>query len=396
MTTVQPPPVVLSIVPALQGGAGHMLNYHLAVGRAAALNGWRAAVATSAEHGLQELPAGWSPTLATGDLELGLPKLVAKGRVATLFRQAWAFAASIEVAALRELSRTEGDCILFLERFNGLELLGFWLAVRRLPASRTRAWLMFRHEPSTMGSFGAIYCAVARRMAARLRGRFNLLVDSEPLRVAVQRECKLPADVMPIPHTGVVDAAPFPKQAGELVCWWPGAPRAEKGWDAMRRIASSDVSPHLSALRLVAARSAGLQAQAGSRVAVHELDDALDPPTYQRWLHTVDAVLLPYDVQRYRAATSGIFTEAVVAGAVPFVSAGTWMAYELERFGLSELVCDWSRANIADNIASAVPRESMKERLARMRAGYARYHSEESFAQKMRELTGPRTRHNPA
>jgi hypothetical protein len=38
----------------------------------------------------------------------------------------------------------------------------------------------------------------------------------------------------------------------------------------------------------------------------------------------------------------------------------------------------------------------MKERLARMRAGYARYHSEESFAQKMRELTGPRTRHNPA
>jgi hypothetical protein len=393
---VQPPPVLLSIVPALQGGAGHMLNYHLAVGRAAAINGWRATVVTSVDHGLQEFPSGWSATLATGDLELGLPGLIRKGRVATLFRQTWKFAASIQEAASRELSRSEGDCILFLERFNGPELLGFWLAVRRLPESRVRAWLMFRQEPSAMGKFGAMYCAIARRMAARLPGRFNLLVDSEPLRVALQRECGLPADVMPIPHTGVTEAAAFPKQPGELVCWWPGAPRAEKGWDVMRQIASAEVSPDLPALRLVAARSAGLQARAGSRVSIHALDDALDPLAYQRWLHTADAVLLPYDAQRYRASTSGIFTEAVVAGAVPFVTAGTWMAYELQRFGLGELVCDWSRADIADRIAAGLARESVKEPLARMRLAYGRYHSEESFAQAMRDLAGPRTRHNAA
>lgn len=393
---MQPPSSLLSIVPALQAGAGHMLNYHLAVGRAAAINGWRHAVATSAEHGLQALPADWHPALATGDLELGLPGLVAKGRVATLLRQTWAFAASIEEAAKRELARTAGDCILFLERFNGPELLGFWLAVRRLPASRIRAWLMFRHEPSAMGRFGAAYCAIARRMAARLPGRFNLLVDSEPLRAALERECKLPAVVMPIPHTGVVDAAPFPKQAGELVCWWPGAPRAEKGWDVMRRIAGSHLSADGPALRLVAARSAGLHARAGSRISVHPLDGALDPPIYQRWLHTADAVLLPYDTQRYRFATSGIFTEAVVAGAVPLVTAGTWMAFELQRFGLSQLVCDWSRADLADGIAAAIIRDSMEEPLARMRAEYARYHSEESFAQAMRELLASRTRHNAA
>jgi negative regulator of sigma E activity len=85
-----------------------------------------------------------------------------------------------------------------------------------------------------------------------------------------------------------------------------------------------------------------------------------------------------------------------VAGAVPFVTAGTWMAYELQRFGLGELVCDWSRADIADRIAAGLARESVKEPLARMRLAYGRYHSEESFAQAMRDLAGPRTRHNAA
>lgn len=363
-----------------------MLTYHLAVGRSAGINGWRHAVVTSPEHGLQSLPPGWTAVLATGDLELGLPKLVAKGRIATLFAQTRAFAASIEEAAKRELSLTEGDCILFLERFNGPELLGFWLALRRLPASRIRAWLMFRHEPSAMGSFGAVYCALARRMAARLQGRFKLLVDSEPLRFALERECRLPASVMPIPHTGIAAAAPFAKPEGELICWWPGAPRAEKGWDVMRRIAGAQVSPDLPALRIVAARSADLQARSGSRISVHAVDDGLDPSTYQQWLHTADAVLLPYESRRYRAATSGIFTEAVVAGAVPLVSPGTWMDYELQRFGLSQLVCDWSRDDIADQIAKAIMSGSVKEKLPEMRIAYARYHSEESFAKTIREL----------
>lgn len=50
---------------------------------------------------------------------------------------------------------------------------------------------------------------------------------------------------------------------------------------------------------------------------------------YYKVLENADIVLLPYDPKFYRIATSGVFVEAVLAGAVVISSANTWMANEL-------------------------------------------------------------------
>ena len=62
-----------------------------------------------------------------------------------------------------------------------------------------------------------------------------------------------------------------------------------------------------------------------------------------------DFVLLPYDKKIYAECNLGIFVEAIVAGKITLVSADTWMAYELNKFKLTELVIDWLVKFISKN-----------------------------------------------
>ena len=50
---------------------------------------------------------------------------------------------------------------------------------------------------------------------------------------------------------------------------------------------------------------------------------------YYDVLNNADIVLIPYDPEFYRIATSGVFVEAILADAVVITTAGTWMANEL-------------------------------------------------------------------
>ena len=63
---------------------------------------------------------------------------------------------------------------------------------------------------------------------------------------------------------------------------------------------------------------------------------------YLMQLAISDLVLLPYDALAYKERTSGIFIETIVAGKMPAVTRGTWMAGELARYDLSELIVDWN------------------------------------------------------
>lgn len=372
---------LLSIVPALEGEKGHIFGYQQAFGRAAALNGWSHAVAVARGHGLAELPAGWRACLPE-PLDAGLLHLLRQGRWGTLWRGVTGFAKAVEAAVQNQLESAPRDCAVFLESFNWWQLLALHHALGRVDRSRLNLWLLYREDPALIGAAGKLYVWGTKRLA-RLFGpaQFSLLTDSEPLREALSHVFEFPAHVMPIPHTSLPAGPRHPKSADELVCWWPGSARREKGLDVIHSLVHSGETWEGDGkrIRLVVSRAAA-ESCANRPLIVHAVDDVLSAEEYDRWMRTTDIVLLPYVAKKYRASTSGIFAECVAAGKLPMVSASTWMANELRKHGLDDLVIDWTRPDILSHLSALGRDERLWKRLAGMRESFVRFHDEPSFA----------------
>lgn len=382
---------LVSLVAQLHGGAGHVLGYHLSVARAARLGGWEHVAVVPAEHGLPELPSGWRAELEPGCVNTGLPEAARKGQLVRLLRDMRRFSHSVHSALAHVMAQAPGPCIVLLEDFNGPQLLALASALRELPAERLHLWILFRNDPASQGLVGRLYAMAASRLMRRLpRGHAQLLTDSEPLAQAVRAVFGRPVHVMPIPHTHVSGAPPFERDPQEIVCWWPGAPRPEKGLSFVRALAALPAgAAGPQRVRLVVSEDAGLRA--GGGVQVQTVAARLSAAEYDRWLVTADVVLLPYEAARYRHATSGIFAEAVVAGRIPLASGGTWMAGELERHGLRELVIDAADAAAAIRRIEAVARDaSVRLRLDALRERYRAYHCEASYGAALRAVLAGR------
>ncbi|HEY2810267.1 MAG TPA: hypothetical protein VGJ00_02610, partial [Rhabdochlamydiaceae bacterium] len=125
-------------------------------------------------------------------------------------------------------------------------------------------------------------------------------------------------------------------------------------------------------IRLIAAQDA---ASKGVKATLF-VENKMNRLNYEKWLNTVDIVLLPYDSAVYHSGTSGIFIEAILAGAIPVVREGTWMAYELKRYDLREFILDWEDPALIRRLLSS----KKSEKLERMRESYRKYHCLESFA----------------
>lgn len=381
-------PTVLSIVPDLKGGRGHMLSYHLALSEAARSIGWRHLVVTAPDPEIVRLPDCWNADLVPPILEIGYHDLLStRGRLA-IASGILALAASLRRAVRSTQAASTGELILFMERFNALQLAALPLALALLPRRHLHLWLMFRHEPGTAANPGGRMLRFSVDLLGLLLGnRFSLVTDTEPLRHALVRYHARPVTVLPIPHTVATPMEPGCRDTPERVLWWPGPPREDKGWGWIRRLAMLEIpsAGQCWSLRLALAVSAGVVAQPRG-IPIVALPEVLSADDYDGWMFRAHAVLLPYDPKRYRAASSGIFTEAVVAGAMPLVTAGTWMASELERFGLPELVLDWARPDLLEHIDSLLRAPELGSRLAAFRDHYRTFHCVPSFAVAMQDL----------
>lgn len=377
---------LISVVPELHAGTGHVLGYHTSVGEAARIAGWRHVALVPHDHGAQALPDGWRPVLRPGTLTAGLLDAIRGRRLRRLAGDTALFADSVREGVALVLDGGGSAGALFVERFNGAQLLGVVRASRRLCGERLDFWLMFRQDLRSTGFIGRrAYRWAVRRLARDWGERFRLLADSESLARELERELGLKAHVMPIPHTHESESAPFAKDAREIVCWWPGAPRAEKGLASIQRLAAAPAVEGIAPVRLVVSEETPLAE--GGGVRIERVPARLGELDYDRWLATADVILLPYASQRYLHSTSGIFAEAVVGGCLPLVSAGTWMAYELDRHDLAELVIDWSDAARVLRRIGALARDArVQAKLDVMREHFAGYHCERAYADALRGL----------
>jgi hypothetical protein len=114
------------------------------------------------------------------------------------------------------------------------------------------------------------------------------------------------------------------------------------------------------------------------------VDDNLAREVFDARFEITDIVLLPYDRDIYNESTSGIFVETVFSGAIPLVTDSTWMAFELEKHDLQDLIIDWAGDDVARNA-------EIRNRLNRMSAHYRKFHSVKNFASVLDELLNVKT-----
>ena len=381
-------PTLISLAIGLESEEGHQFAYNRSVGRAAALLGWRHVAAVSCTCRIHPLPPGWTACLDRGNYRFA-------GNPFSKLNSVRRLARSITVY-LRQCLLEPGPKIVFLEFFNDIQLSSLALALLALPPQRLSVWLLYRtnvdRQRYRIHVYRALHGFIRRCLGPN---RLLFLSDSEPLARTLARCFGQPVTVMPIPHTTLAAQPPIPpllqsaRLNGKLLAWWPGRPAADKGLQTIRRLALTP-QPDAPRLCLIAAEGAGLASMPGGCELIC-LPNELPRPEYEAILRAVDVVLLPYDHASYAERTSGIFVEAIFAGKPVLVPAGTWMAAELLRFDLQELMIDWERPDLAALVVQAAHLAGIAPKLSRMQACYSAFHSEAGYARVLAGLFENRT-----
>lgn len=387
-------PTFIAVVLHVYGGKGHVLSYQKAVGEAVRRNGWNHVIAASPDPKLSTLPADWRIQITdSGVLDyegVKIKRLFKTANVWAFVRSMYDFTKSLSQLLKREMLKGCNDKIVFLETFNPLQLLCLYFALLPLKRGKLYVWLLHRGGPDWGGpehrlmarSFAMTFKAIGKLIGAAI-GRQNLvfLTDSDLLKRALEDYYKRPVYVVPIPHTPEVECN-VPRTdsiSDDIVCWWPGAPRPDKGLEVIKRITAT-VAPNAKKIRLVVARSTGLAAIPDG-VKIEFVDDLLSRSEYDKRFRGSDLILLPYDRYLYSESTSGIFTECIVAGATPVVTRNTWMAYELNKHHLEELVLDWEKDDVVSRLVGVARDANIKMKMEMMRREYIGFHNIASYSQ---------------
>jgi len=105
----------------------------------------------------------------------------------------------------------------------------------------------------------------------------------------------------------------------------------------------------------------------------------LNKKSYLYNLSNTNVIILPYDEQEYKSRTSGVFFEAINYTKIVFVTRNTWVANELKKNDLSELIIkDWRKFDI-NKILTNLNFTKVNLKLKKMKKKYLNFHSSENF-----------------
>lgn len=256
--------------------------------------------------------------------------------------------------------------ILFMESFSGTDLFFFTLASLFFFRKTDRIALLFRYGLTNKKT---LYVFLCKALIAKMGKKCLLFTDSELIAREFDPYLRTSLTVLPIPHTERVE--PKKNSSSKLFCWWPGAPRMAKGLQEIERFANHPERCRFG-IELIVARSSAI---ANATL----IKDVLSREEYLLHLQQSDFILLPYNPIIYKSGTSGIFVEAVVAGKIPLVKAGSWLAYELKKHNLTELIVNWEEEGLFKKIVALKEDPIVLNKLAAMRTAYLAFHTQERF-----------------
>lgn len=365
-------PLFISLIPNLMGGEGHIIPYHISINKATKILNWSHEVFYSPESNLPCLPENWHGVLKGNQLENN-DNFIYKLRQVIIFSRSIFNALNQILSSRSNLSKN----IIFIERFIHLQLVALWLGILFLPKDNLYIWVLYRHN-FHQHKTKFVYKLINKLLKKTVKsGHFALFSDSELLANSMTKYFGEPFTIMPIPHTDFVRKSV--KKNEEIICWWAGPPREEKGWKFVKMLTEC-VTPLADNFTLIASKSADLNI-VNQGVKVIFTEDNLPRNDYEYWLTKTDIMLIPYDAIAYEERTSGVFTEAIIAGNIPLTTENTWMAKELLKFGLDELIILWDNPKeVWEKINYIVQCEATKTKLKIMQKAYSDFHNLDSFA----------------
>ncbi len=365
-------PIFISLIPNLMGGEGHIIPYHISITEATKILGWHHQVVYSREENLPDLPDNWDDSLQGNKLEIDADFWYKLGQVKL-------FSDSIRAYLKNKLflNKSSQPHIIFIERFIHLQLLALWFSVLFLPKDNLYIWVLYRHnfhQHKTKFFYKLLNKLLKKAVKSN---HFRLFSDSKLLANSMTKYFKESFTVMPIPHTEFVEK--LPNNNDKIICWWAGPPRDEKGWQIIKKLSECQ-TPFGDKFILVAAKTANLMT-VNKGVKVILTEDNLPREKYVSWLSKTDIMLIPYHGIAYQERTSGVFTESIIAGNIPVTMANTWMAGELLKFGLDELIINWDNPEqVWQEINKIIYGEEIKIKLRTMQKAYRDFHNLSSFA----------------
>lgn len=366
--------LVVSIIFHNKNGAGHDLEYNKALGKAAESIGLpHICILPESWEESPELPSHWHTCLKTKKHD---SKKLPFMKITAIFSLARSLTKGME----KHILPLSNQFILFIESFWLFHLIALYIALCLLPSKNIKLWLLFRWNV-TKDNKQSLYKVMLYLIQKRIGERsIQLLTDSELLKKVLSLHFKKSFTVMPIPHTDLNGYKSRVKksQTRQIIGWWPGLPRLSKGLNIMQKILHEN-GEYAKRFKIISAKSSNLTSISGG-ADLEFIPDYITRLDYMKKMLESDIVLLPYDKESYNESTSGIFVEAIVAGKIPLVTDGTWMAYELLKFDLHELIFDWQAPKILNRIIKLLQNENVMNKLSKMRQFYISYHNVENYA----------------
>lgn len=374
-------PRFLSLIPNLMEGEGHILPYHQAVHKAVNKLRWKHKIVVPIDNKVNSTPLKWDEYLSNYDLEK-------EGNIIDKFlriKGIWKLARSISNYLKSNIINQSEPSIIFLERFIHLQLFALYLALLWVPTNNLSVWLLYRrdtHKDKTRFIYKFLNTLIKKQLQP---GNFKLLTDSDLLSKSLSAYFEESVFVMPIPHTDINHCNINTLNSSSILCWWPGSPREEKGLNIIKNLVNYS-GENAQNINLVCAEKAELKSVENG-INLKLINNHLSREQYCHWFSLSQIILLPYSFPAYEGRTSGIFTECVMAGKTPLVTKDTWMAYELNKHNLPELIIDWQEpSRVFNTIKKLAKSDSIQDKIKKMQQNYEQFHSIDNYAYSLNKI----------
>jgi hypothetical protein len=332
--------------------SGHPYSYHLCCMKALEALGGQYFAYVHQDCQISPLPSNWTPWFPSTDQKSNFKK-----RVNNFVRQA-----------------AGPHRVFFIETFFRKEFKAFCKAIFLNAKSSDKVWILFRDDHILKHRKDRL--AVKMWMwvlKKRFKNSLSLFTDSELIAEYLTSALKLPFQILPIPNVDC-HIQPFaPSFSNNLL--FLGEPRAEKGASLIKQLACSK-DPMAASFNLTCSEALALP---NGRLNIHFHDKVLSTEAYFQTLQKADIMLMPYDAHRYQRRSSGILIESIFMGKIPIVTAGSFLAYQLQKADLNELVVDFTRPDFFSHLHQLILRPELYEKLNRLQADFTKKHCQESF-----------------
>jgi hypothetical protein len=349
---------IYSLMFGLKDYIGHIYQYHLSIAKVCKLNHWDHKGLIPKNCKIKDLPKSWQKVLADTDWEN---------------KNIWQNVVSCWQNYLflkKFLKKTSENEIIFLEHFSVFNIFSLILGIL-FSKPKCSFWILHRFVFSSKRIKTTLY----KILNALIKKKLTLLTDSDLLAKEQTQLFKREVNVVPIPHTKGDVSTTKKINHSNITIWWPGGSvRWDKGLDYIKLL-SNQITTR-KGVSLVLANSAKAKIFKSENIIFLSTD--LSSDEYYKQMKATDLILLPYIPREYKLRTSGIFVEAITCGTKVITFKGTWMSYELEKYGLNNLAINPEEFSI-DKILE-IYQLDLADKFQNMVIEYTKFHSEKNLA----------------